>query len=112
MTVTIDKHRRMFINKATQRELGCEEAPISLYIGYDQENKRIGLAKPDDVKISGKKPTQFDKRGYASVRGFLDKHRLPYDKSYHYVYDGREGEWMTFRLIGYTAPGSRETVKL
>lgn len=111
MMITIDKNKRLYINLALQRELNSVKLPIRLYVGYDKVNKRIGLAKPDVVRITDKDPMRFDARGYASARGFIEKHKLPHDKSYHYVFDGREGDWLSFRLFGYTAPDSRQIIR-
>ncbi|SMO92026.1 hypothetical protein SAMN06264849_11413 [Melghirimyces algeriensis] len=109
--VSIDKNKRLYINKPLQMELGCVKIPVNLYVGYDKVNKRIGIAKPDVVRITDKSPIRFDARGYASARGFIDKHKLPHDKTYHYIFDGREDGWLTFRLFGYTAPDTRHIVR-
>jgi hypothetical protein len=104
--ITVDKQARIRLNKPLRRELGCEGRSIKLYLAYDPVNKRIGLAKPDVVRLTDHRPVTFDgQRGYATVTGFLRKFQIPYDKTYRYTYDGKEGDgWWTFRLEGYDAP--------
>lgn len=103
--ITIDRQGRLYLNKALQRELGCENQAIKLYLAYDPVNKRIGLAKPDVVRLTNHRPVSFDKsRSYAMVRSFLQRFQIPYDKSYRYIYDGKENGWWTFRLEDYDAP--------
>lgn len=111
MIISIDKNKRLYLNLALQKELGCVKIPIHLYVGYDKVNKRIGIAKPDVVRLTDKEPLRFDSRGYTSARGFIEKHQLPHDKTYHYVFDGREDSWLSFRLFGYTAPDSRQIIR-
>jgi hypothetical protein len=78
---------------------------ITLYVSYDKVNKRIGIAKPDVVRLTDTHPYIFDKnRGYAKARNFLKANAIPYDNAARYVFDGKENGWLTFRLSGYEAP--------
>lgn len=106
--VTVDKNGRLYLNRELQRALGCEGKPIKLYLAYDPVNKRIGLAKPDVVRLTDTRPVSFDaNRSYASVRGFLQRFNIPHDRSYRYIWDGMEDGWWTFRLEGYDAPDAK-----
>jgi hypothetical protein len=97
LTITIDKAGRLYLSKALQEELDCVDKPIKLHVGYDPENKRIGLAKPEDVQLEKHSPLSFGgDRAYASARGFLSRFQIPHDKSYKYVYTGTQDGWMSF----------------
>lgn len=105
MVVTVDKNRRIYLNRHLQRYLNSEDSPIKLYLGYDPVNKRIALAKPDVVRLTDHRPVQFNKSGFVSARAFIDRFKIEYkDGPYHYIYDGNENGWLTFRLQGYEAP--------
>lgn len=97
MAITIDHQGRIYLSKALQRELNCEGKGIKLYLGYDAETKRIGLAKPEEVQLPQHRPIRFDKhRGYASVRSFLHYFRIPYNHTSRYVLIAKENGWYTF----------------
>ncbi|OYD08522.1 hypothetical protein [Paludifilum halophilum] len=100
MSLTIDKAGRIYLNKALQQELDAVDKTVKLYIAYDPEKKRIGLAKPEDVDLEGVIPLTFGKdRSYASARGFLSRFRIEQNESRKYVYSGTEGNWMSFEPV-------------
>lgn len=105
MVLTVEKTQRITLNRPLQRYLGTEGKPIKLYLGYDPVNKRIAIAKPDVVRLTDHRPVNFNKSGTVSARKFLDRFQIEYkDGPYHYLYDGNENGWLTFRLHGYKAP--------
>lgn len=99
MTITIDRLGRLYLNKKLQEELGCVDKTIKLYIAYDPETKRIGLAKPGEIELEDVTPLTFGKdRAYASARGFLSRFQIDHREARKYVYVGKEGPWMAFEL--------------
>jgi hypothetical protein len=82
-----------------------ETGPTPLYVGYDKVNKRIAIAKPNVVRLTGTIPYKFDgKRGYTMARNFLKGNGISYDTAARYLFDGKENGWWTFKLDGYSAP--------
>jgi len=110
--VTVDKMQRLCLSIALRRELNCETSAIDLYVGYDPVNKRIGLGKPNVVKLVDTKPFKFDAgRGYARANNFLSANVIPADGS-RYYYEGRDNDgYLTFKLDGYDAPDQTAAVK-
>lgn len=102
--VTVDKFGRICLSAKTREMLGCRYVPTKLYVGYDKANKRIGLAKPEVVRLTDTTPMNFDIRGYGHAGAFLRKYQIPHDKTYRYVHVGKEGGALTFELDGYDAP--------
>lgn len=108
--ITTDAQNRLCLSAKLRRDLGLtngSSGSIRLYLGYDKVNKRIGIAKPDIVRLTDTKPYKFDaKRGYAHARNFLRANEIlpAKGKSARYVYDGQEDGWHTFKLDGYDAP--------
>jgi hypothetical protein len=104
--ITVDRQGRLCLSAALRKELGNIGNNVAMYASYDKVNKRIGLAKPDIVRLTNVRPFTFDKnRGYAMARNFLKAAAISYDESSRYVYDGKEGDgWLTFKLEGYAAP--------
>lgn len=109
MYISTDVYQRLYLSAALQRELGCVGKPIKLFVGYDKVNKRIAIGKPDVVRLNDSGTLSFDgKRHYASGRGFMNLHGLPNDKTYRYVYDGKDKTTgaLLFKLENYDAPDS------
>jgi len=106
LCITVDVQGRIYLNKGVRVELGTDGLPIKLYLAYDKVNKRIGLGKPDVVRVTDATPFRFSgKRAYASARTFLKYYDLyPNETPEKYVFDGRENGWLTFRKAGYVAP--------
>jgi hypothetical protein len=105
--VTVDKYGRLCLSAKTRELLGVRNIPAKLYVGYDSANKRIGLAKPDIVRMTDKNPLHFSAdKGYAAARGFLAQYKIPHDKSYRYNYVGQENGAHVFELSTYNAPDS------
>lgn len=105
LTVTVDRQGRLCISAGLRRELEVGSAGISLYVSYDKVNKRIGLAKPNVVRLTNTIPFKFDgQRGYAMARNFLKANAIPYDAAQQYVFEGKENGWLVFKLAGYSAP--------
>jgi hypothetical protein len=104
--ITVDRQGRLCLSAALRKELGNLNAAVPLYASYDKVNKRIGLAKPDIVRLTNVKPFTFDKnRGYAMARNFLKAAAISYTEASRYLYDGVEGDgWITFKLENYEAP--------
>lgn len=100
--VSVDKHGRIYISEGAKEVMNIhdEELPISLYVGYDKINKRIGLARSGELQIEGIKPFKFNgKRLYASVRSFLMANRiLPDDGTVKYEYVGNSEGVFVFQL--------------
>lgn len=104
--VTTDKQGRIYINRLAQKNMGISQIPVELYVAYDKVNKRIGLAKPEVVRLTDIHAFTFSgKRAYASAISFLKKNGImPSRKAQRYFYDGREDGWYTFKLEEYDAP--------
>lgn len=103
--VTVDALGRLCLSSALQRELDCVKSPIELYVAYDKVNKRIGLAKPAVVRLTGTNPYKFDRRSYANAQNFLKANQVAYEGGgQRYIFDGKENGWLTFKLAGYEAP--------
>ena len=88
--VLIDKHDRISLSKATRDMLGIDGIPSYLYVFYDADLKRIGLAKPDIARMTDVKQHKFDTRGYASAKSIIAKYNLDNRESIVYEYDGKE----------------------
>lgn len=106
-TLTIDKFSRLYVNFAAREKLEINPGEISLYIGYDSVNRRIGVAKPSVVRLVDTRPVKFDKRYYAYVKRFLDQYNIDYSETKRYSYVGNEKGWYMFELEDYDAPDAR-----
>jgi bifunctional DNA-binding transcriptional regulator/antitoxin component of YhaV-PrlF toxin-antitoxin module len=105
LSITVDRQGRICLSAEFRRKLGVKDGEhITLYVSYDKVNKRIGLAKPDIIRLVNIRPYNFDKRGYSYAKKFLRDNEIPYDTALNYEYDGDELGWQTFRLVGYDAP--------
>jgi hypothetical protein len=104
--ITVDRQGRLCLSSKLRKDLGNIGNNVAMYVSYDKVNKRIGLAKPDIVRLTNTRPFTFDKnRGYAMARNFLKAAAISYNEASRYVYDGVEGDgWMTFKLADYDAP--------
>lgn len=104
--LTIDSQGRIYLNRESQRLLGIEKLSAELYVGYDPVNKRIGLAKPDVVRMTELGTYRFaGDRPYASARNFCkDNGIYPKKGSDRYLYHGKEKDWFTFQLEEYASP--------
>ncbi len=105
--LTVDKFARLYMNTAAMEEFGFKEKCGNLYIGYDIVNKRIGLAKPNIVRLVDTNPISFDKRSYAYIKRFLERFKIDYSESKRYLYVGKENGWYMFELEGYDAPDAK-----
>lgn len=103
--LSTDKHGRLYLSEGTKELMGIreEDLPVSIYVGYDKDNKRIALAKVGDVQLEGVIPFKFNgKRTYASVRTFLQDNRiLPKEGTNRYIYIGQENGVYVFQLKGF-----------
>jgi hypothetical protein len=107
LIITLDKSKRIYLSKPVQEFFGVDDPDKSLtvYLGYDSVNKRICLAKPDVVRIPGKRPVTFGKFKFISARRFIDRFQIDLtDAPLHYRYVGQDGDWYCFQLVGYKAP--------
>lgn len=106
--LTVDKFARIYMNSAARDEFDCHDKPIQLYIGYDSVNRRIGLAKPNIVKLVDTRPMKFDKRSYTAAKSFLETYNIDYSETKRYVYVGKDDVgWYMFELEGYNAPDAK-----
>lgn len=106
--VTIDRMGRLCLSTGLRRELGIK-LPVKLYVGYDKVNRRIGIAKPDVVRLVNVQPYSFDKRGCAIARRFVKDNGIDNSQARRYYYEGIEhgGEnagWMIFKQDGFSSP--------
>lgn len=102
--VSVDKYGRLSLNSKTREMLQTEGFKIELLVAYDKINKRIGLTRPEVVKVPDAEPMTFDKRGYGYARNFFDYYRIPYDKTARYYYVGQVNGIYAFQLEGFDAP--------
>ena len=114
-SITIDKLKRLYLSSEARKLIGVA-APFKLFVGYDYVNKRLVLSRPDIVKITEVKPFNFDSRGYAHARGFVNNLKLPsgaYPLKFEFV--GRDlSEYpegvFCFQLEQYEAPDDKGTI--
>jgi hypothetical protein len=98
--ITIDKNKRIYLNRPLQRYLGL---PVKVFLAFDSTNKRIGLAKADVKRLPGVKPFTFGKAGFISARPFVDRFKIPVDEleegeTLRFKYFGEEDDFMSFQL--------------
>jgi hypothetical protein len=111
MVVTIDKSKRIYMNKAVQDFFGHNGKELKLFIGWDSVNKRICFAKPEIVKLPGKRPSTFGKYAFVSARRFIERFKIDLtDAPLHFKYVGQDGDWYCFQLVGYKAPDTVDVV--
>lgn len=108
MYITVDKQFRLCLSSGLRKELGFAPG-MELYVGYDAVNKRIGITKPDVVRLVNVRPYRFDQRGYTHARRFVLDNNIDNSRAVRYHFDGKErggsnAGWLMFRLSGYTAP--------
>lgn len=87
--VTIDSYNRLYVSKPARELMGLPEGKVRLIAGYDYANNRIVLAKPEIVKVTNIKPFNFDKRGYANARPFVERASLT-DMPIRFLFSGRD----------------------
>lgn len=87
--LTLDKYNRLYLNLLTQQLFGFdkEQGPYFLYVWYDKVNRRIGLAKPDIVKLVDTRPFKFDKRFYTSFKKLVEYYRIDTNTTKRYIYE-------------------------
>ncbi|MGQ9336340.1 hypothetical protein [Bacillus paralicheniformis] len=62
--ITLDSQQRIYISARAREIIGLpKNAPFLLTIGYDLDENRIIVAKPENVKTDSA-PFKFDKRSY------------------------------------------------
>ncbi|MNN98736.1 hypothetical protein D3C81_2182000 [compost metagenome] len=67
-SITIDKSDRICLGANLRKELGIA-GKESLYLFYDEAERRIGVSKQcEDSEVT---PFNFDNRGYTPAKGFL-----------------------------------------
>lgn len=100
MAITIDRAGRMYLNRKLQEELDCVDKPIKLLVAYEADTGRIGIARPEDVKVENYSPLSFGgERAYASARGFINRFNIDNRETLKYVFDEITPEgWMAFKL--------------
>jgi len=94
--ITVDNQGRIVLSAGLRRKLGCENDEIELILFFEEETRRIGLAK----EYAGRnKPFKFDKsRGYCKADKFLHDHDIEYRSgAVRYNYDGTYNGVMAFR---------------
>lgn len=104
--LTVDKIGRICLSAGLRRKLGCENDEVELILFFEEETRRIGLAKdyPGSNKL---KYFKFDKsKGYSDVKPFLHDNDIEYKEgSVRYFYDGTYGGVMAFKATqDYTNP--------
>ncbi|ATP95413.1 hypothetical protein CSE15_16330 [Bacillus altitudinis] len=63
--ITLDNQKRIYVNAAAKALIGIPpNTPFQLTIGYDKEESRLVVAKPEMVK-SDVQPFQFNKDSYS-----------------------------------------------
>lgn len=110
LMVTVDRQGRLCLGATVRRELGLSMTQSTqLYVSYDKVNKRIGIAKPDVIRLVDVVPFSFDgPRGYSMARNFLKANGISYEWASRYFYEGKENGWYVFKLSGYVAPDQPE----
>lgn len=96
VAITVDKMGRICLSVGLRRKLGCENEDIELILFFEQETRRIGIAK----ECPGKhKAFKFDKdRAYTDAKKFLHDNDIEYrEGAVRYFYDGTYGGVMAFR---------------
>lgn len=97
IAVTVDKMGRLCLSAGLRRKLGCENSEIELILFFEEETRRIGIAKSYPGKH---RPFKFDKdRGYSEAKGrhFLHDNGIEYHQgSVRYRYDGTYDGVMVF----------------
>lgn len=96
ITVQHDAQRkggRIQLNVCLCRKLGCEQKEISLFLFFDQDTRRIGIARN---YVAGK-PFKFDKKAYADATNFLDDNDIEYREGpVRYFYECTKDDMMIF----------------
>lgn len=63
--ITLDSQDRMYISSGVRKLIGLPSGvPFWLMVGYDSDNHRLVIAKPDAVKTDAA-PFKFDSRAYS-----------------------------------------------
>lgn len=101
--VTIDKNKRIYLNRPLQRFL---KLPVKLFMAYDSTNKRIGICKAEIKRLPGVRPFEFGKAGFISARPFVDRFKIPVEEmedgeTMRFKYFGEEDDFMIFQLEGH-----------
>ncbi|MFK7696415.1 hypothetical protein [Paenibacillus sp. HJGM_3] len=97
--ITVDKMGRLCLNAALRRMLDCVNKEIELYVFFDAEARRIGIARNyAQGNLARVKPFKFDQhRGYAMAQNFLEHHDILYkDGAVRYEFDKMVGDVMAF----------------
>lgn len=104
IAITVDNQGRICLSAGLRRRLGCENEAIELILFFEQETRRIGIAKDYPGKH---KPFKFDKdRGYCKVEKFLNDNDIEWrDGAVRYYYDGTYEGIMAFKATqDYATP--------
>jgi hypothetical protein len=106
VSITVDNQGRICLSASLRRKLGCENEEIELILFFEDETRRIGIAKEYPGKC---KPFKFDKdRGYseAKAKKFLHDNDVEYKEgAVRYFYDGTYNGVMAFKASqSYTDP--------
>lgn len=88
--ITIDAHSRFYVSAPARKLLGLPNGEFSLYLGFDYESKRIGIANPRKVRIPGMIPYTFDKRSYSKAKMFVKKTNIKDMLPVRFVYEGTD----------------------
>lgn len=109
--ISADRLGRVYLSEGAKELMNIknEELPVALYLGYDKVNKRIGLARPEVVRLVDVKPFKFNgERTYASARSFLLANNiLPKEGVNRYIFVGKEEGIFVFQLEDYEAPDAK-----
>lgn len=94
--ITVDKSGRICLSAGLRRKLGCENDEVELILFFEEETRRIGIAKDYPGK---QKLFKFDKsRGYSDGKMFLHDNDIEYrEGAVRYLYDGTFGGVMAFK---------------
>lgn len=96
IAITVDNQGRIGLSAGLRRRLGCENEEIELILFFEEETRRIGIAREYPGKY---KAFKFDKtRGYCKVEKFLNDNDIEYRHgAVRYTYDGTYNGVMAFR---------------
>jgi hypothetical protein len=101
--VVIDKYGRIMLSKAVRDMFNCDKLVAHLHVSYDPDNQRIGIGKPDILRLPDVKPHRFDTRGYTSAKSLTRRYPdIERGVTVRYEYDGKEyadghGFWRVFK---------------
>lgn len=88
-SVTIDTYGRIYLSTSAREMMKINGIKTDLLIGYEKSTKKLGLARPQVVKMEETRPIIIDKRGYGSIKSFLHYFGIDYSETKRYIYTGK-----------------------